>query len=296
MLVEILNEASDWAGTPLLAVKRLLAKRAAKKGLDISEEDIADAISHALGSWKIDKTIAELPDDAAAELGVTPGRPIWHLKLLTHDESAKLQRLSPLEQATIQLLREKDEPRIGAIPEEEGRRILAEKGFLVEGLSFGIPGLVRTFFCYDKSKLEPWFGLIEEYEKTEEYKKHMEEMSEKAAEKEWREMRLDDESEVTGPIYSRLEEISFQREVDIDRLLARKSKMDKGQWESKKEKIEKRNKREEKLWEKILNKIPGLSYEQLKELQLLFKKGLPSPSKVIEFIEKEANHSTKKAS
>ena len=191
LLLTTLEEDSSRVGTPLVVVMNRLIKGMVESGLGCDEVLADETIKHALDSWIIDKTIASVPEKSEIELGLPLGLPAWHLKLLTPEETDWHRSLSSLDRAIIQLLREQNNPQtLGSIPTEIGRKALIDAGFAdVDKYPF-VVDKVRSFMCNVDGENKWWFGLIEEHEKTEEYKQWSEERLQRHLEKEVRYQRM----------------------------------------------------------------------------------------------------------
>jgi len=191
LLLMTLEEDSSRVGTPLVVVKNRLTKGMVELGLGCDEALTDETIKHALDSWIIDKIIAYVPEKDEIELGLPLGLPTWHLKLLTPEETDWHQSLSSLDRAIIQLLREQNNPRtLGSIPTEIGRTALIDAGFTdVDRYPF-VVDKVRSFMSNVDGENKWWFGLIEEHEKTEEYRQWSEEQSQRYFEREERYQRM----------------------------------------------------------------------------------------------------------
>lgn len=191
LLVEILRKESSWAGTPLVIVREHLNDSARNHGLALDDLEVDVVIQHALDKWLVDKTIADLHPKLQKELGLPWGLPTWHLKLMSPEETEWHRSLKPLAKAIIWLLRNQNDSRIlGSIPTEIGRKALIDASFTdVDKYPF-VVDKVRSFMSNVDGENEWWFGLIQEHEKTEEYRQWSEEQSQRYLEKEARYMRM----------------------------------------------------------------------------------------------------------
>ena len=191
LLVEILKEKSSMAGTPLVIVRGRLNELARNHGLALGDYGVDVVIQHALDKWVVDKTIAELDLKMKKELGLPWEFPTWHLKLLSPEETEWHRNLKPLAKAIIRLLRDQNDPRtLGSMPIEIGRKALIDAGFADVHKYPGVGDKVRSFMSYVDGEMQSWFGLIHEFEKTEEYKQWSEEQDRRFQEKEQRYMRM----------------------------------------------------------------------------------------------------------
>jgi hypothetical protein len=196
LLLRIITQKSNWAGLPLELAKRIFINAANEQGLPCSERDFSATLSRLLDSWKVDKAIAELSDEFAKKLGLSYGEPVWHLKVLTQEESEMFQNLDELDKAILRLLRKQNNPQhLGAIPIEEGRKILQEQGFSVEDASFHIEDYVREYSAFKNDESIWWIGLIWAHERTEEYQKIREKQMKEYDKKEARRLQMIEESE-----------------------------------------------------------------------------------------------------
>ena len=199
LLVEILKKESSWAGTPLVIVRERLNDSARNHGLALDDLGVDVVIQHALDKWVVDKTIADLHPKLEKELGLPLGLPTWHLKLMSPEETEWHRSLKPLAKAIIRLLRNQNDSRIlGSILTEIGRKALIDAGFAdVDKYPF-VVDKVRSFMCNVDGENKWWFGLIEEHEKTEEYKQWSEERLQRHLEKEVRYQRMLEDLEEMG--------------------------------------------------------------------------------------------------
>jgi hypothetical protein len=171
LLIEILKKESSWAGTPLVLVRERLNDSSRNHGLALDNHGVDVVIRHALDKWVVDKTIAELDMKMEKELGLAWEFPIWYLKLLSPEETEWHRNLKPLAKAIIRLLRDQNDPRtLGSMPIEIGRKALIDAGFADVRKYPGVGDKVRPFMSYVDGEMQSWFGLIHEFEKTEEYR------------------------------------------------------------------------------------------------------------------------------
>jgi len=191
LLVEILKKESSWAGAPLVIVRERLNDSARNHGLALDDHGVDVVIQHALDKWVVDKTIADLHPKMEKELGLPCGLPTWHLKLLSPEETEWHMNLKPLAKAIIRLLRDQNDPQtLGSMPTEIGRKALIDAGFADVDKYPYVVDKVRNFLSYVDGEMQWWFGLIHEFEKTEEYKQLSEERFQRYSEKEARYMRM----------------------------------------------------------------------------------------------------------
>jgi hypothetical protein len=189
------------------------------------------------------------------------------------------------------LLREQDTPKHrGEIPYDEAVRRLVKEGFSEDDAKHVyIEDTIEDFYTSfgDESNVR-MYGLVKEYEKTDEYKQWREEIDEKAAEKEARRYRFTEECETTDPIYGRLDQLADRQGEDLDLLEMKRETMDEDEYLRKKKEIETRDSDEESQWKQIIEMIYELPFDILIDLRNLLWKGLPTPEFVLEFLEKKS--------
>ena len=61
--------------------------------------------------------------------------------------------------------------------------------------------------------------------------------------------------------------------------------MEESKWLAKKEKIEHRDDEEIKQWEKVVRDVANLSFDNLREMQKMFKDGLPPLESALRFLD-----------
>jgi hypothetical protein len=146
------------------------------------EEQLGDVVPHQL----VEKSILHLLDGFKVDLVVDyppeeselyRGRPIWHLRLLTTEESQILRALPPIKLALLKILRQtKDSDHPGEIPVERVRAILKNEGFDDEDTEWmRIEDRVRRVSTTRNGRQTECFQIIPEDEKTEEFKRAEEE-------------------------------------------------------------------------------------------------------------------------
>ena len=146
------------------------------------EEQLGDVVPHQL----VEKSILHLLDGFKVDLVVDyppeeselyRGRPIWHLRLLTTEESQILRALPPIKLALLKILRQtKDSDHPGEIPVERVRAILKNEGFDDEDTEWmRIEDRVRRVSTTRNDRQTECFQIIPEDEKTEEFKRAEEE-------------------------------------------------------------------------------------------------------------------------
>jgi hypothetical protein len=85
----------------------------------------------------------------------------------------------------IRLLREQNDPEhLGEIPVTTAKEILLQKGIVGDIEYLSVENVVQYYLRPSHGEFIPWFRLVWEYEKTEEYKEHLKEETKKAREKE----------------------------------------------------------------------------------------------------------------
>lgn len=165
IIMSVLNEESNWAGVPVSLVLDETLRRADMRNLHVDKEQVIEAVESLVDRWAIDKTIAELTKGMEKRVPGYEGGPVWNLKIMDEKRKSRYEALSPTEKAAVKLLREQNQPLIGSLPEEEGRKILMERGFHVERFGFHIEGIVRSFMALIDGEWAHWFGLIWEHER-----------------------------------------------------------------------------------------------------------------------------------
>jgi hypothetical protein len=203
LLLDILEQNGVYFGIPLIIAKKQLLSKAEDAKMDCSQKDINDAIQRAVDNWVVDKVLAPIQVTKKEELGLDSKGPFWHLKKLSSEERDKYDSLLPVERALIGLLREQDEPgKRGRIPVKEAEEILSEQGFdeIPEGI--WVEDIVEETYQYEGDERVDWYFLVQEHLKTDEYKKHEEQMLNQGLEKQRRHMEivkdLEEESEQEG--------------------------------------------------------------------------------------------------
>jgi hypothetical protein len=195
-LIEILEQDDGRFGMPLVAARQQLIAKAQDHRIECGQKTADDTIQQALDAWTIDKALSPLPIQLEEELDLDPPGPFWHLKVLSPEERDMYRFLAPVEKALIRLLRKQNEPgRRGQLPIKEAERLLSNQGFEDIREYMWIRDVVKTSFRYEGDELVDYYRLVQEYEKTEEYKQQGEKMLDEHLEKErWR-MELMEELE-----------------------------------------------------------------------------------------------------
>lgn len=188
LLLEILERSESQLGIPQFLLKQELRHRAQELGMSCSPEKINRAIQQLLDKWLIDKILASLSSSLEEELDFHPPACVWHLKKITSEKRKKYTALEPVEKALIRILWKQNNPdRPGQIPVEQAERLLAEKGFTEIPEFIWIEDVVDDFFAFHQGEDIRWYGIIEEYKKTDDYKENLEILSEGVWQKEaWR--------------------------------------------------------------------------------------------------------------
>lgn len=168
-----------------IAVKILeILRKESPKGIPkkLVEEQLGDvfphqlveqSILHLLDGFKVDLVVDYPPEESE----LYRGHPIWHLRLLTIEESQILRALPPIELALLKILRQtKDSDYPGEIPVERVRAILNKEGFDDEDtVRLRIEDRVRQVSTTRNGRQTDCFQTIPEDEKIEEFKRAKEE-------------------------------------------------------------------------------------------------------------------------
>ena len=195
-----LSESIDRAVERILTVlkqepTRSLPKSVAESELEkgFSKELAKAAIRNAVDRCLVN-LVVDYPDE---KWGINRGVPAWHLKLMNPEDVREIQGLKPAELALIRLLQQQDDPEhVGEMKEKDARATLVDEGFSEQDLrSLWIDDMVDSLFMYEGDKSIEWVRLIPEEEKTEEYKRHEEEMLLRAVDRESMEIRGHEECE-----------------------------------------------------------------------------------------------------
>jgi hypothetical protein len=291
ILTDAIKNETGVAGVPISVVEKRVQEQAAVEGIDVDKSQIDALIQSGLDEWIIDKTPEELTDRKMRELGIPfDSGFIWHLKILTPEKTEFYKSLKPEAKALIRLLREQnDNRRMGIIPREIAAKKLEQLGFIDDLMNISVKDTIETFMTSWEDDLNVWcYGLVREYEKTEEYKKWREEMEEESFEREARRYRFTEECETTDPIYGRLDRLAERQGEDLDALEMKRETMDEDEYLRKKNKIETRDAKEESQWKQITEMIYELPFDVLIDLRNLLWKELPTPEFVLEFLEKKS--------
>lgn len=134
---------------------------------------VEKSILHLLDGFKVDLVVDYPPEESE----LYRGRPFWHLRLLTTEESQILRALPPIKLALLKILRQtKDSDHPGEIPVERVRAILKNEGFDDEDTEWmRIEDRVRRVSTTRNGRQTECFQIIPEDEKTEEFKRAEEE-------------------------------------------------------------------------------------------------------------------------
>jgi len=151
------------------------------------KEDFTPAAIEA-SIWELlENYIVDLVSDYPSEdSDLYCGHRVWHLKLLTPEEGQILRDLSPVKCALLRIVRKADSSNYpGTVRVDDASAVLRSEGFLDDEIRWlSIEGMVErvsTTVFGDSAKC---YRIIPEDEKTEEYKRAMEEMHEAATRKE----------------------------------------------------------------------------------------------------------------
>ena len=290
MLQAITNETGI-AGVPIQIVERRMHEQITTLKMSCNGDDIIRVIQTALDEWEIDKTLDEVSYEMMREIGL-PERSefIWHLKALSKEKTEFYESLRPAAKALVRLLREQNDPKNrGEIPRDLAIKRLTGQGFPEDAVRYiHAEDTIEDFYTSwgDESHVRT-YGLVKEYAKTAEYKQWQEECEQRWLEKEARYMHLLEEEEITQHIYSYIEELYDQQILDMDKLLDKKDRMEESKWLAKKEKIEHRDDVKIKQWEKVIRDVANLSFDDLREMQKMFKDGLPNLENALGFLERK---------
>ncbi|TFG11662.1 hypothetical protein EU537_11800 [Candidatus Thorarchaeota archaeon] len=150
-----------------------------------------EAIEYSLEHWIVEKVVA-YPE---SEYNLPSYRRVWCLKIPSKEERMRLKNLSSVQQAFLKMLYESEgNGRLGSIKEEDALKELQDADYEVDKVPW-ISDMLDISYVPTDDGYEIWYYLVPEDEKTEEYKKKLEEMSRRAWEKELRFMRLDSEND-----------------------------------------------------------------------------------------------------
>lgn len=142
----------------------------------------------------MEKTIAEIPLAVQENLGCSSNEQVWHLRILSDEEAQRYKNLEPVEKELIRILRKQDDPEtIGCLPVKEAEDLLSELGFDDIPEFMWIEDIVEEFYELDNGETVRWYGLVEEFVKTEKYKKHEEKLEREHDEKVARQSKLIEE-------------------------------------------------------------------------------------------------------
>jgi hypothetical protein len=292
ILLEVLSDETGIAGVPIVVVEQRMREKIMAAGLRCGLSQIRKIIQRALDDWEIDKTTDELDYSKMRELGLPVQSGFtWHLKILSPEKSALYKSLKPEVKALIHLLREQNDPEnLGIMPKDDAIKRLTEQGFSEDDTKrIYAKDIIEDFWISWGDDSSVWcYGLVREYEKTEEYKQWREEMEDQAAEKEMRRYRFTEECETTDPIYGRLDQLADRQGEDLDSLEMKRETMDEDEYLRKKKEIETRDTDEESQWKQIIEMIYELPFDILIDLRNLLWKELPTPEFVLEFLEKKS--------
>lgn len=119
----------------------------------------------------------------------------WFLKLLSKEESIRLQQLSDVKRAFLRLLHEcETEKKLGAIREQDALQKLEELGFSVKKVPW-IPDKLSTFYERENGKPVIWYYLTPQDELSEDFKTMMKEADRKEGERQHRVIQSEEQDE-----------------------------------------------------------------------------------------------------
>lgn len=288
ILIDTIRDETGQAGVPISVVEKRVEEQASAERIDVTKSQIKTMIQRGLDEWIIDKTVDELSDKKMRELGIPfDSGFIWHLKILTAEKTEFYKSLKPEAKALIRLLREQNDPRrMGIMPREIAAQKLEEQGFTDDLKHIYAEDTIEDFMASWGDDLNVWcYGLVKEYQKTEEFKKWLQEVTDKDAEKEARRYRMNTECEITGPIHGHFEQLADKQWEDLEKLMIKKDKMSEQDYLLKKAVIETRDGEEEKQWNEIIEAVYDLDFNDLIALQTLFRgEVLPPLAEVENFL------------
>ncbi|TET08850.1 MAG: hypothetical protein E3J86_09820 [Candidatus Thorarchaeota archaeon] len=288
ILLEAISDETGIAGVPIQILERRMQEQISELKMNCDANDITRVIQSTLDEWAIDKTLDEVSYEMMREIGLPEKSEfIWHLKALSKEKTEFYKSLRPAAKALIRLLRgQNDSENRGEIPRDIAIKKLAEQGLSEDELRYvHADDTIEDFYTSwgDESHVRT-YGLVKEYAKTEEYKQWQEECEQRWMEKEARYMHLLEEEEVTQHIYTHIEELYDQQMLAVDKLWSRKDRMEESTWLAKKEKIEHRDDEEIKQWKKVIRDVANLTFDDLREIQKMFKDGLPPIENALRFL------------
>ncbi len=290
ILLDAIKDEVIVAGVPISIVETRVEEKAVAEGISVDKSQIDLMIQKGLDEWLIDKTPEELTGKIMREIGIPfESGFIWHLKILTPEKTKFYKSLKPEAKALIRLLREQNDPRrMGILPREIAAQKLEQLGFTGDLTNIDVKDTIETFGSSWGDDLHVWcYGLMREYEKTEEYKKWREEMEEESFEREARRYRFTEEIETIDPIYGRLDQLAERQGEDLDALEINRNTMDESEYLRKQKEIETRDAIEETQWKQIIMMVYELPFDTLIDIRNLVWKELPTPEFVLEFLEKK---------
>ncbi|MFX1417019.1 MAG: hypothetical protein ACFFC0_09410 [Promethearchaeota archaeon] len=145
-------------------------------------DTIRESISFLLDSCLVDLVV----DYPSSNSGLDDLHMVWHLKLLTSEEGETLRRLSPVKWALLKILRRAEHPKYpGEMSAKDVETALLREGFQDDEIRWlWIENRVDRIGTTVGGQSTQCYRIIPEDEKTEEYKRAMEEMHEAAIRKE----------------------------------------------------------------------------------------------------------------
>ncbi|TFG04249.1 hypothetical protein EU538_12565 [Candidatus Thorarchaeota archaeon] len=183
-LIELIESHPEEYGIPLEKAVILLLRFSRDEGKGCTEDDIRNIIEQLLDDWIINKTLDHVSQDDAKEFSITPMRPVWHLKLLSDQESKRYRNLDEREKALIKILREKTDPEdLGRMRVDEAVELLRQEGLTEDTEHIYVEDVIRTSFDVVQGELIPCYEIVDEFSKTPEWKAEMERQSQRVMQK-----------------------------------------------------------------------------------------------------------------
>jgi hypothetical protein len=102
---------------------------------------------------------------------------------------------------------------------------------------------------------------------------------------------LDNEDDVTGPIYKHLDDMYSKREEELYSFWDEDEieNISQEEWKEKENELKARDEGEEMIWEIIIERVRDLSDDDLDDMRKMFRKKLPKQKKVLKFLEKKGS-------
>ncbi len=194
-LMALIESHPEEYGIPLDKAVALLLGSSEDEGMDCTEDDIRRVIIKLLDDWIIDKTLDHVSPEDATKFDIDPGRPVWHLKILSDEGSEHYQNLKEREKALIRILRSNTGPEdLGRMRVDKAVELLEEKGFTEGTEHIHIYDVVTTSYEFTDGETIAYYEIVDEASKTPEFKAAMERQSQRVREKmkEWEEIEAAD--------------------------------------------------------------------------------------------------------